>query len=119
MKFNLGQNVDVRDTKNKWVNGEIVYIKGHEAYLHYSGWSSRYDEYIDLRSGRILPQWEPGKEILPNNRIDAYHPNAGWLEARAVEIEPDTTGKGVGRVKVHYFNYHPKYDRWVAFNDPN
>jgi hypothetical protein len=26
--YNLGQNVDVKDTKNKWVNGEIVYIKG-------------------------------------------------------------------------------------------
>lgn len=27
-KFNLGQNVDVKDIKNKWVNGEIIYIKG-------------------------------------------------------------------------------------------
>jgi len=23
----------------------------------------------------------------------------------------------MARVKVHYFNYHPKYDRWVDFND--
>ncbi len=86
-KFNLGQNVDVRDSKNKWVNGEIIYVKGYEAYIHYSGWSSRYDEYIDVRSDRILSQWEPGKEIRVNHRIDAYHPSSGWLEGRVIDIE--------------------------------
>lgn len=84
--YNLGQNVDVKDTKNKWVNGEIVYIKGSELYIHYSGWWSKYDEYIDMNSDRILTQWEPGKEIRINNRIDAYHPTTGWLEARVVDI---------------------------------
>ena len=59
--FNLGQNVDVCDSKDKWVNGEIKYIKGNEAFIHYTGWSYRYDEYLDLLSDRILPQWEPGK----------------------------------------------------------
>jgi hypothetical protein len=82
----LGQSVDVKDTKNKWVNGEIIYIKGFEAYIHYSGSSNKYDEYIDLRSDRILPQWEPGKPICINNRIDAFHPSTNWIEARIADL---------------------------------
>jgi hypothetical protein len=39
-----------------------------------------------LNSNRILKQWQPGKIIKINNRIDAYHPVGGWLEARVIEI---------------------------------
>jgi hypothetical protein len=39
-----------------------------------------------LNSNRILKQWQPGKTIKINNRIDAYHPVGGWLEARVIEI---------------------------------
>jgi hypothetical protein len=39
-----------------------------------------------MHSDRILNQWEPGKELQVNNRVDAFHPMAGWLEARIVEI---------------------------------
>lgn len=41
--FNLGQNLDVKDTTNKWVNAEIIYIKDNHLYVHYSGWSTKYD----------------------------------------------------------------------------
>ncbi len=46
-----------------------------------------------------------------NNRVDAFHPLTGWLEARVIELAGD-------RVKVHYFNYHPRYDRYIDPNDP-
>lgn len=66
----------------------------------------------------MLAQWEPGKDIRINNRIDAYHPSTGWLEARVVDIEYDNSPeRKVKKVLAHYFNYHPKYDRWVNYND--
>ena len=83
--FNLGQNLDVRDTTNKWVNAEIIYIKDNHLYLHYSGWSAKYDEYISIHSERILTQWDYQQEIRVNNRVDAYHPLTGWLEARVID----------------------------------
>ena len=52
-----------------------------------------------------------------NNRVDAYHPLSGWLEARVIEIEYE--GNAVKQVKVHYFNYHSKYDRWIDPNNPS
>ena len=64
----------------------MVFIRGHELYIHYSGYSPKFDEYISMHSDRILTQWEPGKELKVNNRVDAFHPMAGWLEARVLEI---------------------------------
>lgn len=32
-----------------------------------------------------------------------------------MECDPQT--QTTTKVKVHYFNYHPKYDRWIPFND--
>ena len=57
MQFQLGQNVDARDLAKKWVNGEIIFIRGDELYVHYSGWSSKFHEYISIHSERILTQW--------------------------------------------------------------
>jgi hypothetical protein len=48
--------------------------------------------------------------------VDAYHPKGGWLEARVVEMEDKAT---VNKVKVHFTNYHPKYDIWVDIRDNN
>ena len=118
LSFALGQNVDVLDVKNKWVNGEVIFIKKDLLYIHYSGWSHRFDEEIPTTSPRVLTQWEPGKPLQINNRVDSYHPlHGGWLEARVIdkqlEADPQTNEARVTQVKVHYFNYHPKYDRWV------
>jgi hypothetical protein len=106
----LGHNIDVRDGASKWVNGEILFVRGDEIYVHYSGWSSKFDEYIRLPSDRLLLQWDRSGPLLVNHRVDAYHPLTGWLEARVVEVAAE-------KVKVHYFNYHPKYDRWVEPSD--
>ena len=43
LKFSVGQNVDTLDIKNKWVNGEVIFIKNNQLYIHYSGWSIRFD----------------------------------------------------------------------------
>jgi hypothetical protein len=59
-----------------------------------------------------MPQWEPGWQLKMNHRVDAFHPLTGWLEARVVDME------NANKVKVHFFNYHPKYDRWVDPSDP-
>ena len=110
--------MDVLDKKNKWVNGEVLFIRKEELYIHYSGWSHRFDEYISVHSDRVLPQWTPKKTLQINNRVDSYHPSyGGWLEARVIdkeeELNPQTQETVLRKVKVHYFNYHPKYDRWV------
>lgn len=56
-------------------------------YIFYTGWSAKYNEWISKDSNRILPQWEPGKRIRMNNRLDVKHPLPNqWLEARVIQI---------------------------------
>ncbi len=40
-----------------------------------------------MHSSRILRQWEAGRTLLINNRVDSYHPIGGWLEARVLDKE--------------------------------
>lgn len=77
--FHVGQNLDVLDSVNKWMNAEVIFAGNGLVYVHYTGWSIKYDEEIPIDSPRILTQWYPGRPILLNNRIDAYHPLGGWL----------------------------------------
>ena len=77
----------MKDSVGKWVNGEVIFIKADELYIHFSGLSSKFDDYFPMNSELILTQWEPEKSPQINNRIDAYHPMGGWLEARIIDIE--------------------------------
>jgi hypothetical protein len=78
-QYHVGQNLDILDSVNKWVNAEVLFVGNGTVYVHYSGWSAKYDEEIKIPSHRILTQWEHGKPIQLSNRLDAYHPLGGWL----------------------------------------
>jgi hypothetical protein len=56
-KFYLGQYLDVKDSVNKWANAEVLYVRQDNIYIHYTGWSAKYDEYINKNSERIIQQW--------------------------------------------------------------
>ncbi len=52
-KLKKGQWVDVKDTINEWLQAQVIDIKGNKAHIHYNGWGSRWDEWIDMDSDRI------------------------------------------------------------------
>lgn len=95
----------------------MLFAGNGSVFIHYTGWSAKYDESIDFSSPRILTQWEKTKKIRVNNRIDAYHPIGGWLEARVLELGEESYESFP--VKVHFRNYHKKYDKWVDLKDNN
>lgn len=115
--FHVGQNLDILDSVNKWMNAEVLFAGNGTIFIHYTGWSYKYDESIPTSSPRILKQWKPGQPIRLNNRIDAYHSMGGWLEARVIEIGEQTETSQP--VRVHFFNYNKKYDMWVDLCDNN
>jgi len=49
----LGEWIDVRDTVNKWCCGNIVEVKDKKVYIHYNGWSEKWNEWMDMSSPRI------------------------------------------------------------------
>jgi hypothetical protein len=57
--FVLGQWVDVRDTVDQWLEAQILAVQdsgnGPSVFVHYNGWPSRWDEWIQMSSPRIQP----------------------------------------------------------------
>lgn len=58
-QFYLGQWVDVLDTVEQWLEGQITEIAntslGSMVFVHYNGWPNQWDEWIDSSSSRIQP----------------------------------------------------------------
>ena len=58
-RFFVGQWVDVLDTVEQWLEAQVtdIYLtdQSSQVYIHYSGWPSQWDEWIDTSSQRIQP----------------------------------------------------------------
>ncbi|OMJ81075.1 hypothetical protein SteCoe_18534 [Stentor coeruleus] len=58
-KFYPGQWVDVLDTVEQWLEGQVKEVattsQGTLIFIHYNGWPSQWDEWIDSSSPRIQP----------------------------------------------------------------
>lgn len=52
-RFFVGQWLDVRDTVNQWLESTVVDMSEDKVLVHYHGWPSRWDEWIDFDSDRI------------------------------------------------------------------
>ena len=56
-KFEIGEWVDVKDTTDNWLEGQIINKRTInnkvQLLIHYNGWGNRWDEWIDQSSNRI------------------------------------------------------------------
>ncbi|CAH0481247.1 unnamed protein product [Peronospora belbahrii] len=52
-QFFIGQWLDVKDTVNQWLEATIMDIANGKMLVHYHGWPTRWDEWIELDSDRI------------------------------------------------------------------
>jgi len=52
-KFEVGQWIDVKDTIDQWLEAQVIQIRNNQIYVHYNGWGTRWDEWIEMNSSRI------------------------------------------------------------------
>jgi hypothetical protein len=52
-KYEVGQWVDVKDTIDQWLEAQIIQVRNNMVYVHYNGWGTRWDEWIEMNSPRI------------------------------------------------------------------
>ena len=45
--------MDVLDTVHKWYESAILQERDNKFFVHYIGWSSNWDEWIDKNSSRL------------------------------------------------------------------
>ena len=48
--FSSGEHVDCEDEVKQWLNAIVIGLKPNEIYITYSGWSSKFDEWIPVDS---------------------------------------------------------------------
>lgn len=51
--FEVGQWVDCRDTVGKWCRAMIVDTKNQHMLVHYDGWASKWDEWMEIGDPRV------------------------------------------------------------------
>ncbi|OWZ24189.1 Ubiquitin-specific protease [Phytophthora megakarya] len=54
-QLQVGQLIDARDTDNVWYESRVVALSSTLVKLHYRGWTSKWDEWIERTSTRIAP----------------------------------------------------------------
>lgn len=52
-RFFVGQWIDVKDTVNQWLESTVMDIANDKVLVHYHGWPTRWDEWLDFDSDRI------------------------------------------------------------------
>ncbi len=51
-----GSFVDALDMESKWYTGHVLGINQGRALVHFDDWPSRFDEWVDVSSGRLAPK---------------------------------------------------------------
>ena len=86
-KLIIGQWVDVKDTIEQWLEAQVIDLKDNRAYIHYNGWGTRWDEWIDMESDRIMPfryytkqttfynYNSPFPNVKPDANVNVYNQN--------------------------------------------
>ena len=52
-KFKIGQWIDIKDANDNWIEGQILSIQGDKVNVHYLGFSSNMNEWINIKSDRL------------------------------------------------------------------
>ncbi|RMX64235.1 hypothetical protein KXD40_008324 [Peronospora effusa] len=93
-QFFVGQWLDVKDTVNQWLEATVMDIADGKVLVHYHGWPTRWNEWIDFDSDRIaafrtrtLHTQNPQRmSPVPTMRVPSA-PQVGGRDVRCTVIE--------------------------------
>lgn len=98
--YNIGQTVEVK-WNGYWHQAAISNINNGLYYIHYSGWASSYDEWVNairIRNG----QYSIGDNV-----------SVLW---KGAYYNAKIISKSNSLFKIHYIGYDSKWDEWVQCN---
>lgn len=92
-QYAVGQWVDVKDTVDQWLEAQVIDLLSTEAGLtvkvHYNGWPSRWDEWLDAASPRIQPLRTHTMQALNSPMHSAHLVCAADAEGLQPQAQPD------------------------------
>lgn len=112
----VNEKLDIQDTLDNWMCGRVLKIEPPFRYfVAYDGWSDKWHEWIDIRSGRLLPlntheypvrnpvhhpKFSAVSEQLVNNHYVATPAQAQWICCYLQECQqPLTLNNAISTVK--------------------
>ncbi|ETV96824.1 hypothetical protein H310_10115 [Aphanomyces invadans] len=94
-QFFVGQWLDVKDTVNQWLEGTILEVNEDQVFVHYHGWPSRWDEWIDRKSPRLaafrtrtLHGAGTSRHLSPAPMLASHQPAAGSTQTTIRTLLP-------------------------------
>ena len=73
--WEIGNNVDARDSRGTWYEAAVVDERGDGAsrqlHVHYNGWHKRHDEWVGVCSGRLRSPCEMEQEGQEEQEVEA------------------------------------------------
>eukprot|EP00455_Lapot_gusevi_P009468 TRINITY_DN1423_c0_g1_i5.p1 TRINITY_DN1423_c0_g1~~TRINITY_DN1423_c0_g1_i5.p1 ORF type:complete len:919 (+),score=331.64 TRINITY_DN1423_c0_g1_i5:79-2835(+) len=51
--FRVGDRIDAKDTQGKWFESTVKEIRGNEIYVHFEGWSTKWDSWFPKDSPKL------------------------------------------------------------------
>merc|ERR1712154_273100 len=111
--------IDCQDEYNKWYEAQIIDISGNKIKVHYKGWKSKFDTWIDLESDperarklHTFTERPPSKGTLDDfsigTKCDCLDSTDKWYEAEIVD--KNENGQ---LVFIHYKGWDAKYNEWI------
>lgn len=112
-RFRVGMELDVKDSVGVWSEAEVMKVstEREEIYVTFTYWADRWDIWLSMHDeDRIAPlhthTYVEGLPLRVGQRIEVQDSFKKWFEAFVIEETP-------AEVKVHYKNYHSKFDEWL------
>lgn len=55
LNLSVGDQIDCLDTVKKWCTAQIIGRSGDQVQIHYTEWTSKWDEWLSMTSSRLQP----------------------------------------------------------------
>merc|ERR1712228_305513 len=121
--YHIGDIIEVRDTQtNDWIESTVIDKENNWIFVHYNGWSDKYDQKIHtvkdrnrLRSKPFIPLFQShmtlkrAMELKVDDKIDHRDHFGRFLDAIIVE-------KQGTNLKIHYIGLLSIWDVWSDYN---
>ncbi|WP_448530495.1 agenet domain-containing protein [Raineya sp.] len=107
--WNVGDKAEIY-WKGSWYKGSIVAGKNAQGRykVHYDGYDSNWDEYVDIR--RLRPLEGAGEEWQVGDQVEILW-KGQWYKGSIISGR-----NSQGKYKVHYDGYDSNWDEYVETN---
>ncbi|MCE3297164.1 MAG: At domain protein [Crocinitomicaceae bacterium] len=103
--FKAGETVMALENDDLlWYKATILETGSEKCKIHWEGFSSEYDEFINNDSF-----WKEGMPFLVGDKLQGLETDGKWYNAKVLEINGS-------KYFIHWGGFSSEYDRWISYD---